>query len=154
MELAYINSFTRAAHSVLSSLEITCSKGQIEILSSTKPFKGVAILLGILGDRRGKIIIDMENATGFHLAGKFNDEHVSEISELFISTLKEFGNIVCGNAMISLEQNGINCDITTPTIILGEELRIAETGDNEIIMIPFITEMGRIEINVIQESKV
>lgn len=153
MELGYINAFTRSAYNILKSyLDIESQKGVIEKKSNTSPFKGIAILLGVTGEINGKIIFDMSHATGFRLAERFNQEYINEINDLFISTMKEFGNVICGNAMIELEKININCDITTPTIILGEHMHIAEESDTEIIMIPFVTDIGEIDINVVREK--
>lgn len=152
-QIKYVNAFTRSLYSILKDyLGINSRRGQIELKSKTSPIQGVAVLVGVTGDVDGKVILDMKQEVGHRLTSKFNEEYNSEINDMFISTLKEFGNVVCGNAMTTLEGDSLDCDITTPTIIIGEHMALAEESTTQIIMIPFITDVGQIDINVVMEK--
>ncbi|MBN8215422.1 MAG: chemotaxis protein CheX [Spirochaetes bacterium] len=153
MNLEYINAFTMSMWDILKNyLNIDSRKGAVEVKANTAPFKGVAVLVGITGTTTGKVIFDMDRDTGFRLTTKFNDEFHSEVNDIFIATLKEFGNVVCGKAITNMGKAGDGLDLTTPTLILGEHMVLAEERGTEIIMVSFHTDIGQIDINVIINS--
>jgi len=153
MDLSFINAFTQSTYTILKDyLNLTSRKGKLQIRTQSATCKGMAIIIGITGDIKGNIIFNMKLDTGFRITERFNEEYIAEVNDLFISTMKEFGNIVCGNAMMSLENAQLDCDITPPGILLGEEMSFAEESDVEIIVVPFITDIGTINISVIKQK--
>ena len=148
MDLAYINAFSKSTYDLLKNyLDVDSQKGQLELKTQASPIRGVAVIVGITGQINGKVILDMALEVGHRLTTRFNEEYSSEINDMFISTLKEFGNVVCGGAITRLTSQDL--DITPPTIILGERMTLVEEKGTEIVMIPFHTTLGLIDLNIV-----
>ena len=80
MELPYINAFTTTLFELLKDyLNIKSKKDVIEIKKFITPIKGVAVLVGISGDRVGKCVLDFNVDTGHSILAKLNDEEKSQI---------------------------------------------------------------------------
>lgn len=153
MNIEYVNSFTKATYDILKNyLNVESRKGPVARKDSMAPFKGVAVLVGITGPVTGKVVFDMALDTGFRLTTKFNDEFHSEVNDIFIATLKEFGNVCCGKALTSLGKEFDGLDLTTPTLILGEQMILAEERGTEIVMVTFVTDIGVVDVNVVINS--
>ncbi|MCZ8532361.1 chemotaxis protein CheX [Psychrobacillus psychrodurans] len=84
-----------------------------------QPFeqKEMGVLIGIIGDIKGRIIID-STAESFSAIGAtmFGMPLEGEMLESFTG---ELGNMVAGNICTSVAGNGVEIDITPPTVIVG-----------------------------------
>ncbi|WP_391209062.1 chemotaxis protein CheX [Psychrobacillus sp. L4] len=84
-----------------------------------QPFeqKEMAVLIGIIGDVKGRIIID-STAKCFSSIGAtmFGMPLEGEMLESFTG---ELGNMIAGNLCTSVAGNGVEIDITPPTVIVG-----------------------------------
>lgn len=84
-----------------------------------QPFeqKEMGVLIGIIGDIKGRIIID-SSAESFSAIGAtmFGMPLEGEMLESFTG---ELGNMVAGNICTSVAGNGVEIDITPPTVIVG-----------------------------------
>ena len=84
-----------------------------------QPFeqKEMGVLIGIIGDIKGRIIIDSA-AESFSAIGEsmFGMPLEGEMLESFTG---ELGNMVAGNLCTSVAADGIEIDITPPTVIVG-----------------------------------
>ncbi|QUG41464.1 chemotaxis protein CheX [Psychrobacillus sp. INOP01] len=84
-----------------------------------QPFeqKEMGVLIGIIGDIKGRIIID-STADSFSAIGAtmFGMPLEGEMLESFTG---ELGNMVAGNICTSVAANGVEIDITPPTVIVG-----------------------------------
>lgn len=84
-----------------------------------QPFvqKEMGVLIGIIGDIKGRIIID-SSAETFSAIGAtmFGMPLEGEMLESFTG---ELGNMVAGNICTSVASNGVEIDITPPTVIVG-----------------------------------
>lgn len=84
-----------------------------------QPFeqKEMGVLIGIIGDLKGRIIID-STAETFSAIGAtmFGMPLEGEMLESFTG---ELGNMIAGNICTSVASNGVQVDITPPTVIVG-----------------------------------
>ncbi|MFJ7826314.1 chemotaxis protein CheX [Psychrobacillus sp. NPDC096623] len=84
-----------------------------------QPFeqKEMGVLIGIIGDIKGRIIID-STAESFSAIGAtmFGMPLEGEMLESFTG---ELGNMVAGNICTSVASSGVQVDITPPTVIVG-----------------------------------
>lgn len=84
-----------------------------------QPFeqKEMGVLIGIVGDIRGRIIIDStSNCFSSIGAAMFGMPLEGEMLESFTG---ELGNMIAGNLCTSVASNGVEIDITPPTVIVG-----------------------------------
>lgn len=85
----------------------------------TAPFiqEEMAVLVGLTGDVKGRVIIDSATATFSALGMKmFGMQLEGEMLESFTG---EFGNMFAGNLSIEVSGQKMNIDITPPTILVG-----------------------------------
>ncbi|SES33089.1 chemotaxis protein CheX [Psychrobacillus sp. OK032] len=77
----------------------------------------MSVLIGIIGDIKGRIIID-STSNGFSKIGAtmFGMPLEGEMLESFTG---ELGNMIAGNLCTSVAANGVEIDITPPTVIVG-----------------------------------
>lgn len=80
--------------------------------------KEISVLIGLVGDVSGKIIIDTKvnkiDEIGQAMFGMAIE------GEMLKSFGGELGNMIAGNLCTILEKEGIQLDISTPTVVLGE----------------------------------
>ncbi|WP_144511385.1 chemotaxis protein CheX [Bacillus sp. FJAT-22090] len=84
-----------------------------------QPFeqKEMGVLIGIIGDVKGRIIIDStSNCFSSIGATMFGMPLEGEMLESFTG---ELGNMIAGNLCTSVASNGVEIDITPPTVIVG-----------------------------------
>lgn len=85
-----------------------------------EPFmqKSIGVLIGLTGDFRGRIIIDGSEEVfgkiGELMFGMFLE------GEMLDSFSGELGNMIAGNLSTFVSQNGVDIDITPPTVLVGE----------------------------------
>ncbi len=85
----------------------------------TEPFiqKEMGVLIGLIGDIKGRIIID-STASSFSAIGAkmFGMPIEGEMLESFAG---ELGNMFAGNLCTHVGQQALNVDITPPTVMVG-----------------------------------
>lgn len=85
----------------------------------TEPFRqeSMGVLIGIVGNLKGRLIID-GNPETFSAIGAtmFGMPLEGEMLESFTG---EFGNMIAGNLCTFAGQEGIELDITPPTVMVG-----------------------------------
>lgn len=152
-----VNSFSTATVSILKSYcGVKVEKGDVVVKRSVSPLQGVGVFIGITGDISGRILFDMERETASKLVSLLNEEVIESINDIFIATMKEFTNMSAGVAINHLSTVGIDLDMTTPTIIMGEHMSLVEAASERILNVNYISDIGTIGLNIIlhEEDKV
>ena len=76
-------------------------------------------------------------------------KRISEIDDIFVSTIKEFVNMVAGSAINDLYTKHIDLDMTPPAILMSEQIAMLEKENDKILSINYKTEFGDIFMNLI-----
>ncbi|WP_039041745.1 chemotaxis protein CheX [Sporosarcina sp. ZBG7A] len=87
---------------------------------TTQPYeqKELSVLIALLGDVRGRLIIDTNESTISQIGeAMFGMTIEGEMIESFTG---ELGNMVAGNLCTLLEKDALNLDISPPTVLTGE----------------------------------
>ena len=148
-----INVFSKSFYEVLKEhLRIYSRKGQLVIRKKINPINGIAILIAFSEDLIGRVMVCMSLETSQRFTERFTKNTQAETNDLYIYALKEFGNIICGNAVSKFIQKGIEIKASSPTILHGEAIEIFEESHHEMIVIPFETDVGIIDLNIILEK--
>lgn len=147
MQAAHIIPFAEAAATVLSDmLGGTVTRGTLAVREREIPTRGVAIIIGIVGQLRGRVVFDLDPATALRLAAQLNGEAFTAFDPLVQSTLNEVANISTGRAMGALGRAGYTCDITPPALLHGDTVVV--TTDVPALAVPLQTACGDLIINV------
>lgn len=78
----------------------------------------MSVLIGFIGDIKGRIIIDSNQPTYGQLASKMFGMPIE--GEMLESFTGEFGNMVAGAICTHAGAQNINIDITPPTVMVGK----------------------------------
>jgi len=122
-------------------------RGDLYLKSTSTPVMGVAALVGLAGDVEGRVLFDMTMETAMNIASTMNMEELKEFDELAKATITELANIVTAQAVTKLHELGFRFDLTPPTLFTGERMEIANS-DVEALIVPIITQQGKVEVNV------
>jgi chemotaxis protein CheX len=150
MRIEYINPFVEASFDILNEvLQTNVKRGQLYLKKLGESMKGVAVVIGIVGNLKGRIVFDMTEDTALKIVSKLNNgEEFKVFDEMARSTVGELANMITGRSVTKLEKERLAFNFTPPTIITGENLNIYEFADMEALIIPIDTGMGIVEINI------
>ena len=125
MQPDLLEAFSMSIQEVLANLcqcEVTVNPPKVMNISETT--EDITIVLNIAGKISGQILYTMNINSGSELVSSMIGMPVSKIEEsdeLSISTLSEISNIITGNALTRLSENGFYCEATAaPLIIFGK----------------------------------
>ena len=85
----------------------------------TEPFtqKEMGVLIGLIGDVKGRIVIDSTSSAFSAIGAKMFGMPIE--GEMLESFTGEFGNMFAGNLCTHAGQQTLNVDITPPTVMVG-----------------------------------
>ena len=86
---------------------------------TTEPYEQqeMGVLIGIVGDLKGRIILDSTPASFSNIGNMMFGRPLE--GEMLESFTGEFGNMMAGNLCTQVGQNGLELDITPPTVMVG-----------------------------------
>ncbi len=147
-----INPFIEAAAQILPQIVngITFNRTGLLLAKDCVASKEklAVIILGIVGNVKGRVIYTFENTLACEVAGKMLFEPVQEeLNDLARSALAEMTNMVTGRAIALLVGAGYRVDFSPPTLFVGREIQVPES-DVPAILIPFQTQFGSLNLNV------
>lgn len=149
MRIEYINPFVEASFDILNEvLQTNVKRGQLYLKKLGESMKGVAVVIGVVGNLKGRIVFDMNEETALKIISKMNGEEFRVFDEMARSTVGELANMITGRSVTKLEKEKLAFNFTPPTIITGENLNIYEFADMEALIIPIDTGIGVVEINI------
>ncbi|MBR1912263.1 MAG: chemotaxis protein CheX [Treponema sp.] len=160
MRVEYINPFVETSYRVLQEVlgGADVKRGDLYLKSTAMPVMGVAALVGLAGDVEGRVLFDMTYETALNIASVMNGEKLPDFDDLAKATISELANIITAQAVTKLHELGFKFDLTPPTLFAGEKMEIAalgRTNENvEALIVPLITEYGKIEVNVAIRERV
>ncbi|MBQ7160055.1 MAG: chemotaxis protein CheX [Treponema sp.] len=154
MRVEYINPFVETSYQILTEVlgGAKVTRGDLYLKSTAMPVMGVAALVGLAGDVEGRVLFDMTFETALGIASKMNGETLTQFDDLAKATISELSNLITAQAVTKLHELGFKFDLTPPALFAGEKMEIAALGGGtdsvEALIVPLITECGKIEVNV------
>ena len=154
MRVESINPFVEISYRVLKEVldGSEVKRGNLYLKSTAMPVMGVAALVGLAGDVEGRVLFDMTLDTALKIASKMNNEDLPQFDDLAKATISELANMITAQAVTKLHELGFKFDLTPPALFAGEKMEIAALGNAseniEALIVPLITEYGKVEINV------
>jgi len=118
----------------------TCAPGWISS-------KGAAVVVGISGEKKGRVLIDMCLDTALDLAKKLISDLNDEDFALF--TIAEFCNIVSGGAatLINDKFRGRGLRLAPPSIFAGTNFKLFSPKLNSVLL-SYDTRFGKIDFHI------
>ena len=153
MKAEHINPIFKATQSVLTNmLQVDPDKGDLSNKEHHFIAERISASIGVTGELEGFVYFTMNEETALNVVEKMSGMPVDEFNDMAKSAVGELANIITGNAATNLSNVGYQCDITPPSIAVGDNLEITtEYGD--FLVIPLHSELGDIKINVSLKEK-
>ncbi len=149
MDVRLINPFIGAVTGIMPQIGFSnITRKGISLKEKKFMVSGVVLTLGIVGDKKGNVVysIDMDGAKKI-ASTMMMGMPVEELDDMSKSALSELSNMLTANASINFSNDGINVDISVPTMMYGEEIEINLQKDN-IVCIDFDVDGIVLSVNV------
>ncbi len=145
MNVVVINKLIEATGNVASMmLGIELSAGRPQLLNIPIAEENVCVLVGTTGELRGQVIISGNRDVALKAANKMMQGMGSgEWDEIAKSAIQEFCNMMMGTFSTLLSQDELHIDITPPTLIEGEGIRLS--GDRG-IKLPMMSKLNEADV--------
>lgn len=123
-------------------------RGNLALKEKLMATRDVTAILGLTQKIRGNVAYGMAEDTAKNIASiMMGGMPVENFDEMAQSAISELANMVTANAAISLENIGLETNISPPTLIVGKNIT-ARISQVKSLMVEIITEAGLIEINI------
>lgn len=148
MKMELIQPFINSADAVLAqSLECETRVGDVSMEEETYRRRGIAAIVEINGDIEGRIILDTDAKTAMHVAAHLSGGEVHASDELIRETVCELANMVIGNAITSLNDQGFRFKISPPQLHVAEQ-GLVGNEETEALVMCFETPKGAVFMNI------
>ncbi|HUL16347.1 MAG TPA: chemotaxis protein CheX [Terriglobales bacterium] len=148
MKMELIQPFINAADAVFAeSLQGPTKIGDLAMEETAYRRKGIAALILIKGDIEGRIILDLAPEVAMKVAARLSGGEVQESEQLVRETVCELANMVIGNSVTLLNDQGFRFKVFPPEIHSNEE-GLAGSADTEAMVIAIDTPCGEIFLNI------
>ncbi len=149
MKQEYVNPFIKASVEVLAqTTQLDFKTGKPSLRQSPFLSDEVLIMLGIVGSLKGEVILSMQKETSKSIASRMMmGMPVDELTEMAKSALCELGNMIMGNVATLLFNEGVQIDITPPTLLTGSNIEVS-ANNMVTICIPIEAEGHKIILDV------
>ena len=148
MRMDLIQPFINAADAVFAeSLQGPTKIGDLVMEEGAYHRKGVAALIVIKGDIEGRIILDLETQVALKIAAILTGSEVVDNEQTVRETVCELANMVIGNSVTLLNDQGYRFKVFPPEIHTTEE-GLAGSPDTEAMVICIDTPCGEVFLNI------
>lgn len=148
MRMELIQPFINAADAVLAeTLNCQTKIGDVSMDEEVYRRKGVAAIVVIHGDIEGRVIFDLDPATAVNVASSLAGAPVEESASIVQETVFELANLVIGNAVTSLNDQGFRFKIAPPELH-NSDTGMASSEDTEALVMCFDTPSGSVYMNI------
>jgi CheY-specific phosphatase CheX len=148
MKMELIQPFINAADAVFAeALQGPTSIGDLEMEEAAYRRKGVAALIAIKGDIEGRIILDLAPEVAMKVATILTGADVVDNEQTVRETVCELANMVIGNSVTLLNDQGYKFKVFPPEIHVNDE-GLACTRDTEAMVLAIETTCGNIYLNI------
>ncbi len=148
MRMELIQPFINAADAVFAeSLQAPTKIMDLSMDEDTYRRKGVAALISIKGDIEGRVILDLSPEVALKVASQLAGMEVESSEQVVRETVCELANMVIGNSVTLLNDQGFHFKVFPPEIHMNET-GLAGTADTEALVICIETPCGEIYLNI------
>ncbi len=148
MRMELIQPFINAADAVFAeSLQGPTTIGDLAMEEGAYRRKGVAALIAIKGEIEGRIILDLAPDVAAKVAAILTGAEVVENEQVARETVCELANMIIGNSVTLLNDQGYKFKVFPPEIHTSDE-GLAGSQDTEAMVLAIETSCGSIYLNI------
>jgi len=161
MRVEYINPFVESTFDMLTQcVGSGVKRGELSLKPTSKEISGVAVLVGLAGDVEGRVLLDMTKETAIYVADGMTKTMIdpdfagfTNFDDEAKSTIQELANLVTAQAVTKLHDLGFKFDLTPPALFTGDNMEIAQTGIEALIVPMMLGSDKKIAVNVAIREK-
>ena len=144
MDVNNINPALSSIVNVLTTMAgITPTIGKPSIKKDEKALGVVTGLIDLVGkDATGSLAISFSKPVALEIAHNMLRMETDVIDDMVKDLVGEIANMVAGGAKAIYDQQGINFELTLPTVLAGENHQIIHSFKGTTILLPFTTSAG------------
>jgi len=148
MRMELIQPFINAADAVFAeSLQAPTKIVDLEMDEEAYRRKGVAALIAIKGDIEGRVILDLSPEVAIKVASQLAGTEVEASEQVVRETVCEMANMVIGNSVTLLNDQGFHFKVFPPEIHM-DETGLVGSAETEAMVICIETPCGNIYLNI------
>jgi chemotaxis protein CheX len=148
MRMELIQPFINAADAVFSeSFQAPTKIADLTMDEETYRRKGIAALIAIKGDIEGRVILDLSPEVAIKVASHLAGQPVLESEQVVRETVCELANMVIGNSVTLLNDQGFHFKVFPPEIHASQE-GLAGSKETEAMVLCMETPCGEIYLNI------
>jgi chemotaxis protein CheX len=148
MRMELIQPFINAADAVFAeSLQAPTKIVDLSMDEETYRRKGVAALIAIKGDIEGRVILDLSPEVALKVASHLAGEDLPESEQVVRETVCELANMVIGNSVTLLNDQGFRFKVFPPEIHVNES-GLSGSADTEAMVLCLETPCGEVYLNI------
>jgi chemotaxis protein CheX len=148
MKMELIQPFINAADAVLAeTLRCNTRIGDVNMEEEAYRRKGMASVIVIHGDIEGRVILDIDTPTAVAIASALVGAEVKANDPAVKEAIFELANLVIGNAVTSLNNQGFRFKINPPEAH-NSDTGFKGTEDTEALVMCFDTPSGAVYMNI------
>jgi len=148
MRMELIQPFINAADAVFAeSLQGPTKIVDLEMDEDAYRRKGVAALIAIKGDIEGRVILDLSPDVAMKVATILAGTELEASAQVVKETVCEMANMVIGNSVTLLNDQGFHFKVFPPEIHM-DETGLAGSADTEALVICIETPCGNVYLNI------
>jgi chemotaxis protein CheX len=148
VNVKFLNPFVDAATEVLKAeVDLEVNRGNLSLQKTALTADDITVLITMVGQVQGVVLYGMSESTALKLIALMLGQDFEEFDNLAQSGIAELGNVITGRATVKLEGVGFQSNISPPTVILGNGVKIS-TLDFARIVVPLQTGVGEIVVHL------
>ena len=148
MRMELIQPFINAADAVFAeSLQSPTKIVDLTMDENTYRRKGVAALITIKGDIEGRVILDLAPEVAMRVAGHLAGSPMPESEQVVRETVCELANMVIGNSVTLLNDQGFRFKVFPPEIHMSEQ-GLGGDAETEAMVLCIETPCGQVYLNI------
>jgi len=153
MDVKYVNPFIESFAIVMPQLGFASTqKTGIAVKGREIVNTGVVIVLGIVGEIKGNIVYAIDYDSAKKIASiMMMGMPVTELDEMAQSALSELTNMLTANAATAFSNIGIIIDISTPTLLYGDNISIKMSSE-KVLSVKLQADDIPLEVNISFEN--
>ncbi len=147
MKLEYIDPFVSSTISVLKTvLHCDIAQGDVALRRGHDLAGTVSVVIGLRDNPGDSVILNMDEQTAFRVSEAMNGAPCTELDGAALDAIGELANMIAGNAITALNQQGLNFNVKPPQTIRKADLPGVTEG-LELFQVPVTSAYGLLTVN-------
>lgn len=150
MNVEFVNPFLTSLTNVLEMMaQTTLTPGKPSLKADSVARGDVSGLIGLVGPQtKGSMSITFDEELALTIMERMLGERPDSVNDEVTDMVGEITNMVTGGAKNMLGEKGYDFDMATPIVVSGKDHTINHKSDGQKILIPFIAEVGKANIEI------